>query len=284
MKKLKIAIVNYEQALGIDGILSKYSRMLERELLDMGYDAFVTDQPTKKADINHHVNFISYVPSGKKDTLMITHVSGDRNHSEEEKLAILKKGLKTAKGIAMSKSLMDYLIGKGFKKSDLSCSTHAHDEIERRPRFIALCYNLYPDGRKREQMFVDLFRSLKDKRAFIFRIIGNGWRGILEDLTKEDIQVQWQPTWNIELYKQLLNTSDYLLYTGDEDSLAQSVVDATQCALPVIAPPQKDLDVQYPFTSQKELNAIFDRMQENQVKDWTWEKYAKDHLKVWESL
>ena len=51
--------------------------------------------------------------------------------------------------------------------------------------------------------------------------------------------------------------------------------------LKVIAPPQHDLIVDYPFASQKDLNRIFEQMTENEVKDWTWERFAKNHVNVW---
>ena len=283
MKSLRINLVNYEQALGMDAILSKYARMMERELIDLGHKVKVSGKP-EKADINHHLNFISYVPSGGKDTTMITHVSGDKNMTEEEKVNLVKNQLKTSVGICMNQVLKDKLVKAGCDEKKLFVSGHAHDSIQRRPILIAVCSNLYADGRKREEMFTKLVKQLPNQKDFVFRIMGKDWMRVLEPLRKIGIQVQWTDKFMGDLYEQLLCTSDYLLYTGDEDSLAQSVIDAKQAGLRVIAPPQKEFEVEFPFNNQAELNSIFAKFLENPVKDWTWENYTKQHIKVWEKL
>ena len=42
---MNIKIVNYEKALGVDAILSKYARMMERELIDLGHDVEIVEKP-----------------------------------------------------------------------------------------------------------------------------------------------------------------------------------------------------------------------------------------------
>jgi hypothetical protein len=277
---MHIHLVNYEQNYGIDAILTKYTRMLERELLDLGHEVTVSGKP-EKADVNHHINFISYVPSGGFDTTMITHVSGDKNMTEKEKIELVKKQEKTAIGICMNEEIKEKLVKAGCDETRLFVSGHAHDSIQRRPIIVALCYNLYPDGRKREEMFTALVKQLPDKSKFIFRIMGKDWMRVLEPLRKKGIQVQWTDKFLADLYQQFLCTSDYLLYTGDEDSLAQSVIDAKQAGLRVIAQPRKELTVDIPFVTQKDLNRIFEQMTENEVKDWNWTNFAKAHERVW---
>jgi hypothetical protein len=280
---MKIALINYEQNLGMDAILSKYARMLERELIDLGHDAFITGEPVE-ADINHHINYISYKPSGGIDTTMITHLTGDLSHSEKEKIKMCKEQSKTAFGICMNKEIMEKLIKNGIPKEKLSYVLHAHDGMERRPRLIAMIYNVYPDGRQREDMFVKLVNSLKDKSDYAFQIMGKGWKPILDSLLKKGLQVNYMDNFYGDLYQQMLMTSDYLLFTGDEDSLAQSIVDATNAGLRVIAPPQNGLKVEYPFSNQQELNQIFKDINSNPVRDWTWENYTKQHETLWNRL
>lgn len=281
---MRINIVNYEQALGMDAILSKYARMLERELIDLGHDVTVSGK-SEKADVNHHINFISYIPSGGLDTTMITHVSGDKNHTEAEKIAMVKSQEKTAYGICMNQAIKDTLVKAGCNEKKLFVSGHAHDSLERRPKIIAMVFNIYPDGRKRENMIITLLKSLgKNKSQYIFRIMGKGWEKVIDVMNKEKIRAQGWPTFMADPYLQILSTSDYLLYTGDEDSLAQSVIDAKQAGLRVIAPPQKELKVEYPFICQADLNGIFSNMLDNEVKEWTWGNFAKTHEKIWKKL
>ena len=282
MTKLKIHIVNYEQALGMDAILTKYARMLERELIDLGHDVTVSGKP-EKADINHHINFISYIPSGGIDTTMITHLTGDKNQSEEVKVNLVKNQLKTSNGICMNQGIKDKLVEAGCDEKKLSVALHAHDSMPRRPLIIALTFSLYPDGRKREEMITKLFKTL-DRKDFIFRVMGRGWKDFLEPLRKLGIQAQGSDTFTADWYQQILLTSDYILYTGDEDSLGQSLVDAKNAGLRIIAPPNKELEVEYPFNNQKELNEIFRKLVENPVKAWTWGNYAIQHETLWKLL
>lgn len=281
---MKIHLVNYEQALGIDAILTKYARMLERELIDLDVKVTLSAKPDKKADINHHINFISYVPSGKIDTTMITHLTGDRNMSEEEKINLVKKQLKTSFGICMNEVIQGKLEQAGCDPKKLFVSGHAHDGVPRRPKIIAMTFNIYPDGRKREEMIAKLMKSFKDPSDFIFRVMGKGWKEFMTPLQEIGVQIQGTDTYNADYYNQLLCTSDYMLYTGDEDSLGQALIDAKQAGLKIIAPPRPEFTVDFPFTSQEELNEIFNDFTENEVDGWTWENFAKKHKEIWEKL
>jgi len=44
------------------------------------------------------------------------------------------------------------------------------------------------------------------------------------------------------------------------------------------------LKVELPFKNQKELNQIFENIIDNEVKDWTWDNYVKNHIKIWEKM
>jgi hypothetical protein len=278
---MRIHLVNYEQGVGINAILSKYARLLGRELTDLGHEVTISEKP-EKADINHHINYISYVPSGGKDTTMITHLTGDKNISEKEKIALAKKQEKTAVGICMNEDIWEKLVKNGCDPKRLFVSGHAHDSMVRRPLIVAMVFNIYPDGRKREEMVLKLVKSLKDKNDVLFRVMGTGWIQFLKKI--KNANFQGMDTFTGDLYQQFLLTSDYLLYTGDEDSLAQSVIDAKQVGLRVIAPPRKELHIDYPFETQEELNGIFQKLLENEVEEWTWTNFAKRHLDVWEKL
>ena len=275
---MKIHIINYEQNYGIESILTKYARMLERELIDLGHEVSVSGK-AEKADINHHINFNSYKPSGGKDSMMIAHISGDKNQSKETKIKKIKKSLKTAHGIAFNPGIMNDLIKEGCDPKKLDYVMHAHDGMIRRPKIVAIVSKNYEDGRKNPEMFTKLVKSLGDKKSVIFRIMGAGWLKVLKKL--KGIQVQYTDEFSMDLYEQILNTSDYLLYTGDEDSLAQSQVDAKNAGLRIISRPNPDLEIELPFTNQKELNKIFADFEKNEVKDWTWENYTLKHLQIW---
>jgi len=250
----------------------------------MGYKVTVSNQPNPKADINHHVNYIAYKKCPTLNTAMVTHFTSDM-YEMNEKLDKVKNLIKDGGvGICFSKGVEKYLAKEGMNPKQLKTVLPAHDSLERRPRFVMLAFKVYPDGRKREEMFAKLFRSLKNPKNFIFRIIGPGWAPILDKLSKEGIQVQWADKFDLQLYKSVLDTSDYLLYTGGEDAIAQCLVDGKNAGVRLIAPKQEHLEVEFPWETQEELNSIFAKIDENPVSDWTWERYTKDHIKIWEDL
>lgn len=283
MKKLHVNIVNYEQALGIDAILTKYSKQMQKALIDLGHDCTISDTPVLKTDVNHHINYISYQDCPTVNTTMVTHFTSDMQ-SMDAKIGKMKQLSKNCTGICFSQGVKDYLIREGVPKNKLEVVLPAHDSLPRRPRLIFLAFKVYPDGRKREQMLVEACKRIKDVKKFIFRIIGPNWKPVLDELYKMGFQVYWQESFNLELYKEALDTSDYILYTGGEDAVAQCLIDAKQAGLRIIAPHQEDIEVDVSFRNQKELNAIFNKLEENKVENWTWENYCKKHISIWEKL
>lgn len=267
-----------------DGILSKIARKLEEELRKTkGVEVTRSGKPDWTADINHHINYLPYKENPEYkgiNTLNVTHIW------EGYKLDALKKGLETAHmGICMSSDLPKWLATKGLPEEKLTYVLPAHDEIPRRYQIVAILTNVYPDGCKREGMFTELFKSI-DKNKWAFRIMGSGWHDILVPLVAEGLQVDYFADFDYDMHKKILETSDYCLYFGqDEGSMA--ILDAANAGLKTIATPQGfhlDIGLDYEFTTQHELNEIFRKLSINKVEDWTWKKYAKDHMKIWRKL
>ena len=284
MKKPSINIVNYEEGIVKDGILTKHAREMERALLDKGYKVTVKNQPDPKADINHHINYIAAQDCPTLNTTMVTHFTSDM-YQEKDKLDRMRKFLITGTGICFSEGVRRYLIKQGMPPEKLKVVLPAHDGQPRRPRVIAIAYKVYPDGRKREYMFDKLVRSLrKDNKKFVFRIMGPGWKDVLDKLPKDGPGVYWMDHFENELYKELLDTSDYLLYTGGEDAIAQCIVDAKNAGLRIIAPKQEDVEVDIPFKTQEELNEIFRKIAVNPVEGWTWDNYTQQHIDIWNEI
>jgi len=277
---MKICIVNYEDGY-VNGILSKYARSMEKELLDLGIEVTVKGKPDPKADINHHINYMAAQKCKTLNTTMVTHFTSDM-YELEDKINRVKEY--NAVGICFSKGIKKYLMKNGVAEDKLEVVDPAHDGMKRRPRIIAMAYKIYPDGRKREDMFEKMFLSLKRPENYLFRIMGEDWRPILDRLSKKGLQIQWTDVFSMDLYEQMLNTSDYLLYTGGEDTAAQCIVDAKNAGLRIISPTVDEVEVDIPWKTQKELNKIFTDMDVNEVENWTWENYAKNHVKIWKKM
>ena len=271
MKKLSVHIVNYEEP-RFNGILSKYAYKMKEELEKLKVKVTVSNQP-EKADINHHINYRSYKPSGGIDTLMVTHIT------TEDKMDSIKSGMKTAKlGICFSKETEDQLKKEGIKK--LTTILPAHDGYPRRPRRILISTNVYPDGCKREGMFYELLKNI-DLEKFHFYIIGSGWN--MDGLSAN---ISYLPQFEKDQYEYMLNVCDYSLYFGKDEG-SMGILDAKNVGMQVICPNtgfHKEIGIDMPFDTQDELEEIFKKLAINPVEGWTWESYTKQHLKLWKKL
>lgn len=274
---MNIHIVNYEIGVKRNGILTRYADRMVNGLIRLGHDVTVSEKP-EQADINHHINYQSYQTHKGVNTTMVTHID------TQEKLDKMKEVAKEAHGVCFSKDTLDQLVKAGVTKKNLSV-IHPAATVTRRPRIIAILTQLYPDGRKRERMLLDLMKHT-DREQFVWNIVGTGWEPILAEAEQYGHKVMHIPDYTPEVGQSILNNADYLLYLG-EDEGAVSVLDATMAGVRTIAPPvgfHKELGIDHPFRTQKELNAVFDTISENRVKEWTWEKYVTEHVKLWEKL
>lgn len=277
---MKVHIINYEEGIN-SGILSKFAKKMYEILAKTdGVSASIGNRPRDGVDINHHINYLPYKPNDTKNTLMVTHIW------EGYKLDKLREGMKTADlGICMSQGQKDELIGWGLDESKLPVVLPAHDGLPRRHQIVAILTNVYPDGCKREWMFEALAKTL-NHTEWAFRIMGSGWENILAPLVAEGLQVDYFHDFNYDVHKQILDSSDYLLYFGKDEG-AMSVLDGKQAGLKLIAPDvgfHKEIGIDYPFDTQEELNEIFKKLNPNPVQGWTWAKYVEEHLKLWKSL
>lgn len=268
---MKVHIVNYEEP-RYNGILSKYAYKMKDELEKLGVKVSVSNKP-EKADINHHINYRSYIPSGGIDTLMVTHITTN------DKMESIKAGMRTAKkGICFSGETEEFLRKKGIKK--LTTILPAHDGLPRRPRRVFISTNVYPDGCKREGMFYELLKHI-DCSKFHFYVMGSGW-----NVQGLDANISYLDHFEKDDYANLMNVCDYNLYFG-EDEGSMGILDAANVGMKTIAPLtgfHKEIGIDYPFKSQEELNGIFDAIAENRVEEWTWAQYTQEHLKLWQKL
>jgi len=276
---IKVHIVNFESGLGLNGILSKFANKLYEGLCgDKDLTISIGDKPRDDVDINHWVNYLPYTPNKTKNTLMVTHIF--KGYKEKA----ITEAMKTADmGICMSKETEDML--KALKIPKLTTILPAHDGNRRRHQVVAILTNVYPDGCKRAEMFTELAKTLNNDE-WAFRIMGTDWTDILVPLVANGLQVDYFAEFSYDVHQQILESSDYCLYFGkDEGSMA--ILDAKNAGLKLIAPNigfHKEIGIDYPFDTQKQLNAIFKKLNPNPVKDWNWDKYCAEHKKIWLKL
>ena len=273
---MKVNLVNYELPF-TSGILSKLAWRMGENLQKLGVRAVVTDCPDSRYDVNHHIIYLGYRHVGSINTLMITHIN------TEGKFSLLSKAMETADtGICFSQQTVGSFVERGISPNKLTYILPAHDE-HLTPIPVAILTNIYPDGCKREFMLNELAKII-DTNRFIFKIMGRGWD--VDSLRKVRLNVEYHPVFNRDVQSSILQNSKYYLYFGlDEGSMA--LLDAMNAGVKTIAP----LDgfhihtgVDFPFTTQEELNTIFLQLQTLPLVDWTWERYTREHVELWKAL
>ncbi|MBS0206853.1 MAG: glycosyltransferase [Planctomycetes bacterium] len=284
---MKVRIVNYESG---SWILSKISRKLHEHLRELGVAAEISQTPSRRADINHHVIYMNY--DGRRystDTLMLTHFA----FPWEQQLARLQ--LQHAElAFCMSRQTCDQLVAAGFPRSKLAVAHPAHDHVmQPRPLVLGLTTRLYPDGRKREQLLEQATAQFSPA-SFRFRIMGDGWEEIVGRLCQRGFHVEYWKRFDYRLYCDLMPSLDYYLYLGQDEG-SMGFLDALAAGVPTIVTPQGfHLDVPdgitHPFETLDELITILTtidqqhRQRGHLVSAWTWDNYAREHLQAWTRL
>jgi glycosyltransferase involved in cell wall biosynthesis len=284
---MKINIVCYEDP--ETWICGKIARRLNEALGKLGHASCIQRVVDPSADINHHVIYLNYMPaSDGNHTLMVTHVD------DALKVRMLERSLMTAKAaICASSESVRRLTALGVDGNKLSYSSIAHDgKALERKYVIGITTRLYPDGRKNERYLQRLVEIIRPT-DFEFKIMGFGWAPIVSELRKLRFHVDYWEDFDYETYIILMSKLDYFLYLGEDEGSA-AFVDALAAGVKTIVIPQgMHLDakegITHGFKSFEDLRDIFSTLAEEKrtrtraVESWTWENYAKDHLRVWEA-
>lgn len=284
---VRIHIICYERL--NDWILGKFAVKLCENVRLNGIECTLANAPDPSADINHHICYIGY--QGRRtnnDTLMITHVD---TPPKGELKRLLRQIDSVEMGVCMSTATMNNLASRGVSRPKLCFINPAHDGIiSSRKIRIGITQRIYPDGRKREHLLLELASTISPD-DFSFHIMGSGWHTNVEKLRAMLFEVHLLDRYVKSEYDKLFCSIDYYLYWGvDEGSLG--FLDALAAGVPTIVSAQGfHLDAQnsitHLFKNDAELYQIFEqlagekRKRQNAVKNWTWKNYACKHLLMW---
>jgi hypothetical protein len=285
---MRIRLVCYEDT--ESWILGKFALKLQEELRLLSVDADIARTPDATADVNHHIIYLDYNSRPNPlDTVMVTHIDADW------KFRKLKRVMEHASvGICMSADTMGILVAAGIPAAKLCFINPAHDgAIRPRPLLVGITTRVYPDGRKRERLLLELAERISPS-SFAFMIMGEGWGEMVALLRAQGYCIDYRPDFDLDTYRKLIPTLDYYLYLGlDEGSMG--FIDALSAGVPTIVTPQGyHLDAAgglvHPFETLEELCAVFERIAAarqalvDSVACWTWRDYAVKHLALWKYL
>lgn len=285
---MRVRLICYEDT--GSWILGKFAMKLREELRLLSVNADIDRTPDPEADINHHIIYLDN--KGQRnplDTVMVTHIDADW------KFRILKSQSEhVAAVICMSADTMKTLSSAGIPAAKLCFINPAHDgSIKPKPIRIGITTRVYPDGRKRERLLLQLAHRI-DPEVFTFAIMGEGWEDLVAVLRGKGFSIDYRPVFDHEAYRTLIQDSDYYLYLGlDEGSMG--FIDALAAGIPTIATPQGyHLDaaggLTFPFKTAEELDNVFRHIADarqiriDSVARWTWRDYAAKHRDLWNFL
>lgn len=289
-KKMKINLILEEKG----WILQKFADNVRDELRKIGVEASISDKFDSKADINHYFipnmfTYNSFMPVDNKTTFMITHV--DTAFKVDQINDVMKRG---AIGICMSKDTMDKLISYGIKRTRICYINPAQDGcISPRKIILGFTNRIYFDGRKRDNIVLDICKSI-DSKYFSFKIMGAGWASIVDEMREMGFEVEYYPEFDKAKYNELILSLDYYCYFGyDEGSMG--ILDAISAGVKTIVTPQGyHLDVPIPITHA--VNDIYDiidvlmsieyerKKSVNFSQKWSWHNYTLKHLEIWKYM
>lgn len=284
---MKINIVCYEDP--DQWICGKIARRLAESLCKLGHACALERSLDESADVNHHIIYLNYLSGGGGlHTLMVTHIDNAL------KLGRLREGLKSTRAaICMSRETVENLNVLGVDRQQLTYAHMAHDGKAIGRKFVVgLTTRLYPDGRKREADLLKLLDHISPD-DFCFRIMGFGWQSIVETMRQKGYGVDYQADFDYERYMLLLAGLDYYLYMGNDEG-SSGFIDALAAGVKTIVNPQGfHLDavggITHPVRNFEELRSVFCAIAEDKrtrtdaVRGWTWENYARRHVKIWEA-
>ncbi len=275
-------------------IIYKFAKTVTDKLIELGFDARLSELFDPNADINHYFspNNVGYSRSTRVDnhtTFMVTHV--DTALKVDQIKELTERG---ALGICMSKETRDKLISYGVQGKRICYINPAQDgQILPKKTTLGFTHRLYSDCRKRDNMLVEICREI-DPAVFRFAIMGAGWEKIVEEIEGMGFEVEYYSNFDKVKYNKLMLSLDYYCYFGfDEGSMG--FLDAMAAGVKAIITPQgyhldAGIDITYPVNTIADILDALHEIEEKRkkhirfVNTWTWENYTLKHIEIWKYM
>jgi hypothetical protein len=266
---------------------------LKSELIQSGFTAEISNNYNQSADINHFMSYVFADPCGGKTSILITHID------DTYKLAHIKSLQKKNKElvfVCLSRQTAQFLIAEGINQANVSYALPGIDPyVEPRKIKIGTSGRIYKDGRKNEKWLLEACSKI-DISPFHFNFFGNGWEEIGHKLLKfgasvtivvENAEFEKERAQLIENIKQM----DFWMYLGQDEG-SMGCLDAALIGIPLITTPQGfhlelPLGIKHEIESSKNLQNVlnlisfeYKELIKNR-RNWTWNRFALDHLAIW---
>ncbi len=285
---MRVNVLSYEPAGG--WILYDYAARLAAALAPHVQEAVVGFSQMPGFDVTLHVNYacLRQVQVPGLHCTMVTHID------TPEKFGLVQAQARAGIwGLCMSEETSRRLSTLTGVPRFANFAPPAMLPGERTRRTVMVSGRLYEDGRKNEAWVSDFARAFRPG-DLLLRVMGAGWEARLAELIAEGYQVEHQPQFERGRYIDWLRSSDYLLYTGNDEG-ALSTLDALLYGVtPIVTAQGYHLEQEGDIITyatheqllavarglQRELDEIHARRQ--RLSDW--DGFARRHVQLWQGL
>jgi hypothetical protein len=202
-------------------------------------------------------------------------------------------------GICLSNDTLHQLVDYGCSTQNLAVIVPGHDcELSPRKVIIGITTRIYPDGRKGEQLLIDLSQKM-GLSDFEFWIFGKGWNETIDKLRKNGANIIYfdesdDYIADYATIKEMVPKFDYYLYLGMDEG-ALGTLDALMAGVKTIVTSQGyHLDVNHgithPIADLEDLYSVFKEIikpihqRRAGVSHLTWKYYAEQHILLWQTM
>jgi hypothetical protein len=279
--------------IGMSGVLSVIAQKLTSHLnLVDGVEAEHVRYPRAGFDVTHHLIYTMAAPlKSGLTTAMITHI--DSRHKEAKVQSLMRGGVI---GICLSNHTKEFLneILNHDHKAQLFVAVPPPlvTNVTRKLK-IAFLSNAYSDGRKNEDILLDI-GGLQHSRLLELSLMGSGLKAIAESLLELGVTVNHWDMFDSQIYEQILGSTDLLVYFGWDEG-AMCVMDATLAGVEVLTTDQgfhRELNssrVSLFKETEKITSHIANLLNEKNsqmaiAEKFNWEKFALRHLQIWDQV
>ena len=281
-------------------VIEKIAQQLAENVELQNHEVSILEKPTGKASVTHWMHYMNvreedYV-KGAINTCMVTHVDDIWKFKKLEKV-IEKKFIP----IYLSEEHRDYA-SKKINSNKFSFFVKPGSDLAEieRPEIVSITIasHVYPDGRKNERYLSKLANEM-DLNHCHFNLIGKRWSPTATELRKANASVleYSKEIGNYPSYAEInsiIRSSDLFMYLGfDEGSMG--ALDAYLLGTKLLISNQgfhrefkgMNVDLFEDYGSFKSKFESFILQNLNFIKDyksWRWQRYALEHLSIWELL
>lgn len=285
---MRVNVLSYEPAGG--WILYDYAARLAAALAPHVEEAVVGFTQMPGFDVTLHVNYacLRQVQVPGLHCTMVTHID------TPEKFALVQAQAQAGIwGLCMSEETSRRLSTLSGQPRFANFAPPAMLQSERCLRTVMVSGRLYEDGRKNEAWVSDFVRAFRPGDLRL-RVMGAGWEARLAELGAEGYQIEHLPQFERSHYVDWLRSSDYLLYTGNDEG-ALSTLDALMFGVtPIVTAQGYHLEQEgeiLTYATHAQLLGIarglqrdLDEINARRQRLGDWDGFARRHVHLWQGL